>query len=510
MRIVVVEDELKILNRISASIPKISPEYAVVGEAKNGVEAIEIITRESPDLVITDIKMPVMNGLDMIRQLKIMKVNCKFIILSGYADFQFAQEAIKLGSADYLLKPITIENLSNSLKTIEESILHENEKNELRPGKYTFKELFHRVAILDDESSNNCIKELKKRIPGSNTLCILLIKTDLSMSIYDKNKVFSAFDKYFSMADKLTYCLCKTNVDNEFVLFSSDSKKSDIISRIEIIKTELIGLMNSVIVFSYKTFNNVEVIHDVIQKIRDNINWSISFKENMLICDELIDGLSCGKFVYPIEIENEVISKIGSFKLEGIKHELDNFVHYLGHCTYHYTDIREALLCMTSAILYAIRKNSYGLYEEINHSEIMDWIKVSLSTREYSNMMMSIVEQYRLHVTNITHCKNPIINRALRIIRNEYNMDISLESISERLKISSEYLSSLFNKELGVKFITFLTQYRVDQAKRLLKGGKLKIYSISQMVGYNDVGYFCKVFKKYTGMSPRDFEHAPE
>jgi YesN/AraC family two-component response regulator len=68
----------------------------------------------------------------------------------------------------------------------------------------------------------------------------------------------------------------------------------------------------------------------------------------------------------------------------------------------------------------------------------------------------------------------------------------------------------LFNKELGVKFITLLTQHRVEQAKQLLKDGKLKIYAISQMVGYNDVGYFCKVFKKYTGMSPGDFEHSPE
>lgn len=119
MRIVVVEDELRVRHSLVKCIEKISPDYRVVAEADNGYEGMKAVRDFEPDVVITDIQMPKIDGLSMIRQLKNMGLNPVFIILSGYAEFGYAQEGVRLGIRDYLLKPITVNNLRETLANIE-------------------------------------------------------------------------------------------------------------------------------------------------------------------------------------------------------------------------------------------------------------------------------------------------------------------------------------------------------------------------------------------------------
>lgn len=119
MRIVVVEDELRVRHSLVKCIQKIDPEYCVVAEADNGYEGIKMILDYEPDVVITDIQMPKVDGLNMIRQVKNMNLNPVFIILSGYAEFEYAQEGVRLGIKDYLLKPITVANLRETLENVE-------------------------------------------------------------------------------------------------------------------------------------------------------------------------------------------------------------------------------------------------------------------------------------------------------------------------------------------------------------------------------------------------------
>ena len=119
MRIVVVEDELRVRHSLVKCIEKISPDYRVVAEADNGYDGMKAERDFEPDVVITDIQMPKIDGLSMIRQLKNMGLNPVFIILSGYAEFGYAQEGVRLGIRDYLLKPITVNNLRETLANIE-------------------------------------------------------------------------------------------------------------------------------------------------------------------------------------------------------------------------------------------------------------------------------------------------------------------------------------------------------------------------------------------------------
>lgn len=130
MRIVVIEDELRVRHSLVKCIGKINPDYRVVAEADNGYEGMKAVRDFEPDVVITDIQMPKVDGLSMIRQLKNMGLNPIFIILSGYAEFGYAQEGVRLGICDYLLKPITVNNLRETLENIENRGREEEPKEE--------------------------------------------------------------------------------------------------------------------------------------------------------------------------------------------------------------------------------------------------------------------------------------------------------------------------------------------------------------------------------------------
>lgn len=129
MDIVVVEDEIRTRNGIIRLISKISNKYNVIGEASNGMDGMKVIEKTNPQLVIVDIKMPQLNGLDMLQELKKKKKNILFksIVLTGFAEFEFAKEAISLGVFEYLLKPITVEDLQKALERVEMEILREKE-----------------------------------------------------------------------------------------------------------------------------------------------------------------------------------------------------------------------------------------------------------------------------------------------------------------------------------------------------------------------------------------------
>lgn len=504
MRIIVVEDELKSLTGITALIVQIKSSYEVVGKARNGKEGAALIKQLLPELVITDITMPEMNGLEMIRELKSKDVSCQYIILSGYADFQFAQEAIKLGSVDYLLKPITQESLEASLERVEEMIRREREKNLLLPSAHTDAELFRQLMSLPAQSSGGFLDELQSRLSGQHFFVLLLIKADTSIVPGDKASVLE-IARCRLLAEHVQSIAYPDAPDrNMFLLSFSDRTYpvKEVLTEIQDVCFEKTKLE---LVFSYQVFDSLHKIDNAREKVIQNSNWNICFAQPVVLGEDMLEAMICQKFIYPADIERAIIGKINAGQMDEIKEDLEQFEKCLHAKVYPYEDIREAMLCLTAAILYAIRKASYGIYEEISHLHVLEWVKRCLFTTAYPTMIMNILRQFKLYRENISRCKNPIISKVLIIIDEEYRTDLSLEGIAERLNITPEYLSTLFSRELGINFTSYLNQYRIESAKRILAAGSHRIYEVAPACGYSDVRYFCKVFKKYTGMPPGEY-----
>ena len=142
MKIVIVEDEIRIREGLMKLLERIDQNYQVVGEAENGKAGLELILESKPDLVITDVQMPIMDGLEMLRCLQEKQPLPKVIILSAYSEFSYAQQAIKLGVSEYLIKPIIINELTQSLRSIEQQLAEESNKKGEAPELRSLEEVF--------------------------------------------------------------------------------------------------------------------------------------------------------------------------------------------------------------------------------------------------------------------------------------------------------------------------------------------------------------------------------
>lgn len=499
MKILIVEDEVKTLNGIEYLINQMGEDWIIVGKARSGEEGLALSLEQKPDVIISDIRMNGMSGLEMIRELQKCEFTGKYVILSGYADFQYAREAMVLGSVDYLLKPVTKESLKETLKKVEELIREESAK--IHVGSLTMPQLLERALYMPQFEESKFCQELKKRMRVYDQTYLLLIRGENRLVQSD----------YFILKEKLKQLLGEI----EFYTYREQGHKeiytlvlaseAQILEGMDDLVRSYREEVNPYVVFSGQEMKDIGELRFVRQQLLDNTGWNLSFRMPIVINEERISQIKLQHLVYPSDLERQIVHAIGDGKTEVVEECLNKFLEYINGKTCSYVDIREALICLTAAILYAIRKESYGLYENISNLNILEWVKGILFTDHYPQIIMNIVMQYKHYTENMKLGNHPIVNKVLRIIEEEYKEELSLDEIAQRMNVTPEYLSSLFMKELGIKFTTYRTQKRIDVAKRLLKEGKKKIYEIAEESGYPDVRYFTKVFKKFTGVSPGEY-----
>lgn len=499
MRIVIVEDERKSLMGLTALVGQLEKNWEIVGTAENGEDGIHLIEEIHPDVVITDVMMAQMDGLEMMEEVRKQGNECKFIVLSGFADFKFAQKAIQLGSVDYLLKPVTKKTLKEVLERVEQKL--REEKHQIRPSSFSVQELWDRLYSVSEDAAGSYLKELETRITPGRDIYLLMLKGDTGFTASEERKWQEIMRYYLSGTVFYSF-----SGDRHRLFFIVETEKiEEITGRMaEALKRGKSIFHKPVVAVSY-CLGELKNFYRALKVMEDNSNWGLTMIQLDIISEESLKTVKCNKFVYPTEIERDMIQHIGSLDMNAIREDLAVFDQYLKRQIYHYADIREAMLCMTVSILYEIRKSSYGIYEEISHLNVLEWVKTRISTDAYATMMINILSEYRRYKDNVRHCNNAVINEILNIIEKDYRENILVEEMARRFNLTPEYLSTLFVRELGIKYTAYCTQVKVEHAKKLLRNGNLKIYEVAEQSGYSDVKYFCKVFKKYTGKSPKEY-----
>ncbi|MCH1952579.1 response regulator [Enterocloster sp. OA13] len=498
MKIIIVEDERKSLMGLTALIGQLEERWDIVGTAGNGEEGVRLIAREQPDVVITDVMMEQMDGLEMMEAVLNQGNECKFIVLSGFADFKFAQKAIQLGSVDYLLKPVTKKTLREVLERVEQKI--REEKHQIRPSTFSEQELWERLYSVPEDAAESYLKELESRMAGRGVY-LLMLKGDAGFTVSEETKWKEIMKYYLS---GMTFHFFSGGRHKLFFAVESEE-----LTRLEGQIREGLkrgkSLFHKPVVAVSYFLEGLKEFYRALKVMEDNSNWGLSVIQMDIINEEKLKAVECNKFIYPMETERNMIRHIGELDMAAVREDLREFEAYLKKQVYHYADIREAMLCMTVAILYEIRKTSYGIYEEISHLNVLEWVKTRISTDAYATMMLNILGEFKRYKDNVHHCNNPVINEILNIIEKEYKENILVEEMARRFNITPEYLSTLFVRELGIKYTAYCTQVKIEHAKKLLRNSNMKIYEVAEQSGYMDVKYFCKVFKKYTGKSPKEY-----
>lgn len=529
IKVLLADDEEKVCQLIYHLVDWEEKNMKVCGIAHNGIEALEIVERECPDIVITDIRMPGIDGLELIKKVKEKKDDIDCIIISGYSEFDYAQKAIRYGVEDYLLKPINKEELSECLDKIKnnykvKSGLFTEEEKRQKENDREVQNL--RTHFLNELLSNN--KDWDRTIEEVNTMYyyhfsqdhfqFVTIKFDIKnkenygngISVL-KNKALQMIENHLGeycidydtfLDDNRIYCILNYKEENKKVIRKNIKTILDEI----IILKELFG--------DFKvTIGNGCIINDIkdLKKSYDYSNVAVNERMTMGV-DRIIENVE-----NVVNMDNiHSILRILNKKIDGIlevldKNEFANVVRYLkmNLVVEYHLNCTEIMICMRelyNIFVVLLRKYGYEGYYQYDKNTFLYSIDQCSSISDIFTYFNEYFQQWIDEI--IKHKKEEKIKPiriAKQYINENYMHSITLEDISAVVGFNSSYFSTLFKKESGKNFLEYISEVRMEKAKELLKETDLNIAVICEKVGYSDLKYFTKNFKKNAGISPNQY-----
>lgn len=551
IKVFLVEDEYAIREGIKKSVDWAGNGFELVGEAGDGEVALPKILKEKPDILITDIRMPFMDGLELSRLIKKELPQIRIIILSGYDDFNYAKEAISIGVEEYILKPVSGESLMAELKKLADAIIAEQQETQVRLKYLKDRE---EIRLLEKQKFLHDIIDGKLSIRDSLTTGREL-EIDITAAYYSvilmqvvpTNISDASIDEYSGAKEEIYIRVKERYADSGSVYLYEQVgdvlcflEKEDSLENIEKnIKTgidDIAGIMSEYpdMMYFISVGKPVDRIRDVNISYRDAsrrfaerylLNESHIFysddkkKENVTDVERGRDvSLSGNTEQETIDIQSLDVSMISkktilSFMKQGTLSEIDDLVEE------YYSKLGKKAVesvMMRQYILMEALLSALALFENVGVprdkateilGELADPIKYNGSVEEskdYLRKLLNLMIEYRNQLSDKKY--SDIIEKAKAYIEEQYqNEDMSLQSVSSHVNVSSNHFSAIFRKETGVTFIDYLTKVRMENAKDLLVSTSMKTSEIGFEVGYRDPHYFSYIFKKTQGMSPKEY-----
>lgn len=504
-KVLIAEDELASLKYLINIIERKCSGFDVVDTAEDGKDALEKIKKHRPDVLITDIRMPIIDGIELVSKVKVLYPGMYSIIVSGYSEFDYAKGALEAGVVDYLLKPIDVNQMSMLMNKIKKRLKkHYRDKQfdiwrSILNGQYIDEDIiqkyfiteYYNIGVLRKgglPSRYNTKHFASDKIYDINGINILknmqLIENTWLLQGRDDNEII------------IIASLPNLTVSIESVIHKLIKKQGTEFYYTAIVNDDLISMNNikKIIEYMLKEINQ-KVVVGCTQILKYNKEKE---QENSSVVNAMLSEMERNKIKFYI-----LNGDYNSFKTE-LKKWFILWEKDKKPQIWLESIIRQILLLVTEFSL----KNKKE--EHLNLDILMD------EAMYYSNSMDNLVENIWDIIEYLLENQNGILSQQnmenLFITIDEYininfREQLSLQGICNKFGISQTYLSRLFRKYKNMSFNEYLTAIRIEKAKELLlKHPKLKIKEVALSVGYNDPSYFSKVFCKYTGFSPSQYK----
>lgn len=522
--VLIVEDEMLVSIGLRNMIDWEKMDMKVIAEAQNGEAAFEIYQKEKPDLILTDIKMPVMDGLQLISRIREKDKKTKIIILTCYQEFDMVHQALKLGISDYILKlRMSTDDMESVIKKVHDELASENITRLVNNGMVV-NARFIKEKIIKDYIINQAYSdaEFEKMICGmqmrlkSSGLILCMMKVSSNRNSHDKldakhentlretilNLIDELLDKY--KRGEIVY-----EKDQQYmILFSfgdvagendAQTMLYEILDRISIIMKTYI---NSQVTFGISTrCNHYSALKDLYYEAAMALKQSYFMGD--VRCIRYADNSNKSVYLSLIEKFRGHVTGIPDMNNEYRKEIMEGI------------SLLEEMFCVPEEEVQelfiqwihrpAANSNAFGNDRSNIALEYAGRIRTCTTLIE----IMGVFEQYLLDI-NESQANVRLVGRevseTVRFIKDNYFMDISLQQVADQVEISANYLCSLFKKDLHISVMDYVNRVRIDKAKELLLNTHLKTYQIAQKVGFADESYFSRIFKKITGYRPNEFK----
>ena len=427
--------------------------------------------------------------------------HCHFVILSGYSEFEYAQTALRYGVDDYLLKPLAPEDVTELLNKIQKKI----EKEEVKNAQTTEGLLRELLTGGRNDVADICCELQENHVFAENKPIFIAAGYTGNTSLKYSQVLSSQWEKMKEQypAMRIFYVLVEKSQEM-FLLLQGDITEEEFEKKLNRRVYQNLTEEDQP-VWTFAVLDKPEEMQNVVEKLRKYYLYGIRLGYRTIITEKKTENISEEEFQYPIHLENRIQTALCGTKAELIRKEADFFIDYTKEmkCSPRY--IRKTYKKMLAFLEHICHEVNPEAYKLLQSQDLEKAASEMVTAGELESCFRKAVDIIIESKDKKEDIRNYAIRRAINFIREHYSENISLDMLAERLEITPEYLSALFNKEVGINFSTFLKQFRISQAKRLLKGTDEKIYAIAQQVGYNDPKYFNRVFKEEMGMSPGDY-----
>ena len=534
IKVFLVEDEMVIRRGIKNSIDWEKEGYIFCGEASDGELAYPMIIKEKPDILITDIRMPFMDGLELCKLVKKELPNIKILILSGYDEFDYAKEAIRLGVTEYLLKPISSGKLLEALNWVSESIRREKEDKdlvrkymeEMRENTEHEKQKFFEQMIAGNLSMADALETGKKYEMNlsAGMYNLLLFRFTLGEENRKSGELLGEAEYAIEkLTERLEYVFeFQRGVEGWAFLLMADNEEQ-MSERVKELSKDLEEIMKNYSTIAYfggigQPVARLRELEESFREAERALAARFTMELNRIISVEDIRMAQNVDTLDDIEITSfgeieKTRTMLEKFLNNGAEDEIDEFVDVyinelpeenLKSVLMRQYIIMDAYIVMMSFCekIEGIEGEMQAQSEELKNS--MKTIQTLEEIKNYIRMLLKKIIGVRDTISGRRY--SDIIEIAKDQIRKTYMSDeISLNTVAAEVGMSPSYFSSIFSKEMGKTFVEYLTEIRMDRAKELLMCSSMKTSEIGYEVGYKDPHYFSYIFKKTQNCTPKEF-----
>ncbi|WP_054027413.1 response regulator transcription factor [Bacillus sp. FJAT-28004] len=487
-----------------------------VAEAHNGKEALDYLLHHEVDVLITDIRMPIMDGIGLVNSLRKHDQSLKIVISSAYGEFEYAKKAIELGVEHYILKPVDIEEFIDVIRKVFSSCeagRMENEKREKLLAGYNRSIKYEKEKImLDLIQGASADVPMMTRMQQSDFdyqyKCFQLILIQMNFKIFDSMAYRLEIDLRTMI--QTPYDFVNLNEYQSVILLKSHhmlaySELLEIGNRMQQFFTSK-DLIAAWIVFG-RSVNKIEDLHDIYADMETMLDYHLFGHEkgSLLFVDQFYDKEEHSTSILNRDLE-EIKGMVRFRNLKEGKRRISLFFDELQESN-HFSSIYVKHLCVEIikeiCLIYPIHAHKF-------QSVIRD-VYLIRTPADIKKILYALLDNEDTNTTSDNIDQNrKVIKEVVDLIAKQYNQEISLDTIASGVHLSPSYLSHLFKKETGENIVKYITSIRLRKASDYLRNTNMKIVDISKEVGFSNVPYFYTIFKNYYGLTPAKYRERVE
>lgn len=510
-RILIAEDEFLVRLGLKTTIDWTAHGCAIMGEASNGKEAMELFDRVDPDILITDVKMPIMDGLELISQAKKRKKDLKVIILSNYDNFEYARKAMALGATNYLLKSEINDKkliqLLNQLKveTKQETQGEDADKKQSKQEHYVRQYLTQLFPI--HQTNRMDITPPEPDLFDSKSYVVIRCDSDLEIHTpQEANELSKKLRPLFESAFNGSIYAAHMERGRWFatVLFTQPDLSNDKCKQ----QCRML-LRNAKAYFDMNLHIGISSIQEGLQIPKLYIEAEKArvhcFFQNQSLCMHC-EGVQLSGTTEPNVSRTKIVAFVESNHWKDMERYVINIFSKLKDYG-DFAQVRVVYIDFISIAKSLCESNHIHLSEGLSDVKFnYDNLMLFTSLQTVQNYVIDLYSAVFSAISNTGGRYSYTIRKSIDYIDENYAENLTLDTISAAVNISKSYLSMIFKQEMGINFISYLTNYRIERAKDLLTNSNLKIYEIAEKVGFGSPYYFSKVFKDITKLSCKEYK----